>query len=160
MDVIKSHKDLAVWQKSIALAGKVYAATRMLPSEERPGLHRQLRRAAVCVASSIAEGSARRSRAEFLQFLHVAQGALSEVETQMMIAIDQGFIENSASPIGEIAEVGRLLNGLIRSLASASRTAHAKACSHHQANPTKVTAAIPKPLTAGKSPPATPSTST
>ena len=129
MDVIRSHKDLIVWQKSIALASAVYAATRMLPSEERFGLTQQLRRASVSIASNIAEGSARRSRAEFRQFLHIARGSLSELETQMMIAIDQGFISSGKSPVAGITEVGRLLNGLIRSLASSSTAAHAKACS-------------------------------
>jgi four helix bundle protein len=129
MDVIRSHKDLIVWQKSIALASRVYAATRMLPSEERFGLNQQLRRAAVSIASNIAEGSARRSRSEFRQFLHIARGSLSELETQIMIVIDQGFIASHESPIAEIAEVGGLLNGLIRSLASSSTAAHAKACS-------------------------------
>lgn len=128
MDVIKSHKDLIVWQKSIELASRVYAATRTLPSEERFGLSRQLRRAAVSIASNIAEGSARRSRAEFVHFLHVARGSLSEVEAQVMIAANQDMIAQHDSLLGDIAEVGRLLNALIRSLASASRTAHAKAC--------------------------------
>ena len=129
VDVIRSHKDLIVWQKSVALASRVYAATRKLPSEERFGLTRQLRRASVSIASNIAEGSARRSRSEFRHFLHIARGSLSELETQMMIAIDQRFIVSHESPIAEIAEVGRLLNGLIRSLASSSTAAHAKACS-------------------------------
>ena len=128
MDAIRSHKDLIVWRKSVSLASKVYAATRLLPSEERFGLNQQLRRAAISIASNIAEGSARRSRAEFIQFLHAARGSLSEIETQMMIAIDQEFIKEGESPLAEMAEVGRLLDGLIGSLASASRTAHAKAC--------------------------------
>jgi four helix bundle protein len=134
MNAIGSHKDLIVWRKSISLASKVYAATRLLPSEERFGLNQQLRRAAVSIASNIAEGSARKSRAEFIQFLHVARGSLSEIETQVMIAVDQGFIKESESPLGEIAEVGRLLNGLIRSLAAASKTAHARACAPEPRN--------------------------
>jgi four helix bundle protein len=134
MDAIRSHKDLIVWRKSISLASKVYAATRLLPSEERFGLNQQLRRAAVSIASNIAEGSARKSRAEFIQFLHVARGSLSEIETQVMIAVEQRFISEEESPLAEIAEVGRLLNGLIRSLASASRTAHAKACAPEPRN--------------------------
>ena len=129
MDVIRSHKDLIVWQKSVALAGAVYAATRRLPSEERLGLTRQLRRASVSIASNIARGSARASRAELCQFLHIARGSLSELETQMMIAVNQGFISATESPFAEISEVGRLLNGLIRSLASSTTAAHAKACS-------------------------------
>ena len=128
MDTIKSHKDLIVWQKSIALASTVYAVTRKLPSDEAFGLTRQLRRAAVSIPSNIAEGSARRNRGEYTHFLHIARGSLCEVETQMMIAIDQGYVSHDASAMTDIAEVGRLLNGLIRSLANSERAAHAKAC--------------------------------
>jgi four helix bundle protein len=107
----------------------VYAATRRLPTEERYGLISQLRRAAVSIPSNIAEGSARKNRNEFLQFLHIARGSLSELETQMMIAVEQGFLTQGESALEDVAEVGRLLNGLIRSLASSSRDSHAKACS-------------------------------
>jgi four helix bundle protein len=130
METVTSHKDLIVWQKSITLASKVYAATRRLPTGERYGLTQQLRRAAVSIPSNIAEGSARRSRAEFVQFLHIARGSLSEIETQVMIAVNQGYMSTDESPLRDIAEVGRLLNGLIRSLASAGRSAHAKACAY------------------------------
>jgi four helix bundle protein len=130
MDKIISHKDLVVWQKSITLACKVYAATRLLPSEERFGLLGQLRRAAVSIPSNIAEGSARRSRTEFVQYLHIARGSLAELETQYMIVSRQALLNDAAATLEEIAEVGRLLNGLIRSLAASSRAAHAKACAH------------------------------
>lgn len=128
MGTTTSHKDMIVWRKSIALADKVYAATRLLPSEERFGLSQQLRRAAVSIPSNIAEGSARRNRAEYIQFLRIASGSLWEIETQVTIAAGQGLIMNCEPLLEDIAEIGRLLNGLIRSLASASRTAHAKAC--------------------------------
>jgi four helix bundle protein len=128
MDAIKSHKDLVVWQKAVVLAGKVYAATRLLPRSERYGLNQQLRRAAVSIASNIAEGAARRSRAEFLQFLHIARGSVSEIETQTMIAIGQGYFEATTQLPEDIAEVARLLNGLIRSLSAVNQTAHARAC--------------------------------
>ena len=130
MDKITSHKNLIVWQKSIALACKVYAATRHLPRQERFGLQHQLRRAAVSIVSNIAEGAARRSRAEFVQFLHIARGSLAELETQYMIAGRQSLLNDAAATLEGIAEVGRLLNGLIRSLAASSRAAHAKACAH------------------------------
>jgi four helix bundle protein len=129
MNRIESHKDLIVWQKAITLASTVYAATRRLPREERYGLNSQLRRAAVSIASNIAEGIARRNRAEFLQFLHIARGSLSELETQMMIAVEQDYLHAEESALENIAEVGRLLNGLIRRLKSATREAHANACS-------------------------------
>jgi four helix bundle protein len=125
---MRSHKDLIAWKKALALASKVYAVTRQLPSEERHGLVSQLRQAAVSIASNIAEGSARRSSAEFMHYLHIARGSLSELETQMMLLIDQGFIEDRQAPLIDIDEVGRLLNGLIRSLSQSRRAAHARAC--------------------------------
>lgn len=129
MNTVNSHKDLVVWQKSVSLASKVYTATKSLPAEERFGLNQQLRRAAVSVASNIAEGASRRSTPEFLQFLHIARGSLSELETQIMIAVDQSLIPDFALSL-EVAEVDRLLNGLIRSLVEARKSAHARACSN------------------------------
>jgi four helix bundle protein len=129
MKRIESHKDLIVWQKAIKLAGRVYTATRQLPSEERFGLNSQLRRAAVSIPSNIAEGAARRNRNEFLQFLHIARGSLSELETQMMIALEQKLVSPETTALEDIAEVGRLLNGLISKLRSSHREAHANACS-------------------------------
>jgi four helix bundle protein len=131
-DVITSHKDLLVWQKAVALAGKVYAATRQLPRDERFGLSLQLRRAAISIPSNIAEGSARRTRAEFVQYLHIARGSLSEVETQMMVVQDQGLLSDSNCLLEEIAEVGRMLNALITRLAVNRQAAHAKACAPHK----------------------------
>jgi four helix bundle protein len=128
MDRIVSHKDLVVWQKAIALACKVYAASRLLPRDERFGLQSQLRRAAVSVPSCIAEGSARHGRADFVQFLHNARGSLAELETQYVIASRLAPLGDTRAILEEIAEVGRLLNGLIRSLAASNRAAHAKAC--------------------------------
>lgn len=129
MKFFESHKDLIVWQKAIKLAGRVYTATRQLPSDERYGLNSQLRRAAVSIPSNIAEGAARRNRAEFLQYLHIARGSLSELETQIMIAIGQELLTSEATVLDDISEVGRLLNGLISKLRSSQREAHANACS-------------------------------
>jgi four helix bundle protein len=132
MDRIVSHKDLVVWQKAIALACKVYAASRLLPREERFGLQSQLRRAAVAVPSCIAEGAARQGRADFIQFLHNARGSLAELETQFVIASRLAPLGDSAATLEQIAEVGRLLNGLIRSVVSSNRAAHAKACAQQR----------------------------
>lgn len=128
MHELVSHRDLIVWQKAVALACGVYAASRLLPREERFGLQSQLRRTAISIPSSIAEGSARRGRAEFIQFLHEARGALAELETQYVIATRLAPLGDAAATLEEIAEVDRLLNALIRSLAASSRAAHAKAC--------------------------------
>jgi four helix bundle protein len=91
MSRIDSHKDLFAWQKSVSMAQNVYNATASFPNTERYGLGQQMRRAAISVASNIAEGSARHYRTEFLQFLHVARGSLAELETQALIAINLGI---------------------------------------------------------------------
>jgi four helix bundle protein len=128
MSTIVSHKDLVVWQKAITLACRVYAGSALLPRHERLGLQSQLRRAAVCVASQIAEGHARRSRTDFIQCLHTARSALAELETQYTIAARQQWLTDAHATLEEIAAVARLLNGLIRSLVASDRAAHAKAC--------------------------------
>jgi four helix bundle protein len=79
----KPHKKLDVWQLSMELAGTVYRLTSTLPSEEKFGLASQMRRAAVSVPSNIAEGAARTSLNEFKQFLSIARGSLSELDTQL-----------------------------------------------------------------------------
>lgn len=132
MDKIVSHKDLIVWQKSVALACKVYAASQRLPRDERFGLQAHMRRAAVSVASHIAEGAAGQGRAQFVQFLHASRSSLSELETQYLIASRLAPLDDVAPTLEQIAEVGRLLNALIRSLVSSSRAAHANACAQHR----------------------------
>jgi four helix bundle protein len=128
MDRLVAHKDLIVWQKAIALACKVYAASRLLPSDERFGLQSELRRAALSIPSSIAEGSARQSRADFIRFLHNARGSLAMLETQYAIASRVTVFDDAVATQAAMAEVGRLLNSLIGRLVTSSRSAHAKAC--------------------------------
>lgn len=113
---ISSHKDLLVWQKSVALAGKIYRVTRELPGEERYGLTRQIRRAAVSVASNVAEGAARSRRAEFIHFLNIARGSLTELETQVSIATNLDMLRPEHRIQEDISEVGRMLTKLIRRL--------------------------------------------
>lgn len=130
MNKIICHRDLVVWQKSIALACRVYASTRDMPTEERSGVIGQLRRAAFSIPCNIAQGSARRNHAEFIQFLHLARGSQAELESGYLIATRLKLVSDGAATLEQIAEVGRLLNGLIRSVASSSREAHARACAH------------------------------
>jgi four helix bundle protein len=84
-DKVKSFRELLVWQKGIALAKEVYSLTQHFPGDEKFGLVSQLRRAAVSVPSNIAEGQARRSSAEFAQFISISLGSLAEIETQLVI---------------------------------------------------------------------------
>ena len=85
--MLKSYKDLIVWQKAMGLAEEIYLITKGFPKEELYALTNQIRRAIVSVPSNIAEGQARKSTAEFRQFLSIAQGSLAEVETQLLLAI-------------------------------------------------------------------------
>lgn len=111
-------RDLVVWQKAIAFVTGVYRATQAFPKEEQYGLTAQLRRAAVSIASNIAEGQGRLTRGEFRQYLGHAKGSLCEVETQLVIAQRLGHLEDPEPLLEALHEVARLLNGLLNSLAA------------------------------------------
>lgn len=102
----------------MALVLNVYRCTQAFPKVETYSLTSQLRRAVVSVPSNIAEGQARISTGEFKQFLGNARGSLMEVETQILIARDLGYLEQNQSDslLSDAAEVGRILNGLLASL--------------------------------------------
>lgn len=89
---IHSYKDLIIWQKSILLIEKIYQLTRIFPKEELYGLTNQIRRAAVSVASNIAEGQSRGSLKEYIQFLTISFGSIAEIDTQLYIAMKIGYI--------------------------------------------------------------------
>ncbi len=122
------HEDLAAWRHSIALAAKVYAATRQLPSDEPLGLVGELRRAALSVPSSIAEGAAQARRAEFVHCLHAARSALSQLQTRLVIAAGQHLIDHAACPLADATEVAGDIDGLIRRVRASGLAAHARAC--------------------------------
>ncbi|HTE41124.1 MAG TPA: four helix bundle protein [Steroidobacteraceae bacterium] len=113
-----THKDLAAWQRALELAEETYRVTREFPSEERYGLVSQMRRAAVSILSNIAEGAARRSRAEFMQFLYIARGSLAELEAQTILASRLEMSPKLIKLEKEILRVGQLLSGLIAKLRS------------------------------------------
>jgi four helix bundle protein len=114
-----SHKyqDLVVWQKARSFATEIYRATESFPKSEIYGLTAQLRRAAVSVASNVAEGQGRLAKAEFCHFLGQSRGSLLEVETQLAIAVDLGLLtDGEYRKLTDLSlEVGRLLNSLITS---------------------------------------------
>jgi four helix bundle protein len=114
----KRYSDLIVWQKAMNLVETVYKITKTFPKEETYGLSGQLRRAAVSVPSNIAEGHSRTGRREFAHYLSMAHGSLSEVETQVEIALRLGYIteQEREQVFQSSAEVGRIVVGLIRSL--------------------------------------------
>lgn len=115
---IESFRDLKVWQKGISLVEHVYLFTRDFPKEETYGLTSQMRRAAVSVPGNIAEGHARESTKEFLRFLSIAVGSLSEVETYLEVAkrLTYGKAETADKLLTELTEERRMLRGLQRSL--------------------------------------------
>jgi four helix bundle protein len=114
----RDFRDLTAWQRAMDLAEAVYVQTAGFPNHETFGLRSQLRRAAVSLPSNIAEGQGRRSRREFRRFLAIACGSLSEIETQLLLAERLKYLapDLTAHLIDKCAEVGRLLNGLMRSL--------------------------------------------
>ena len=120
MTGLKSYQDLEVWKKSMELAEMVYRASTQFPPEERFGITGQVRRAAVSVAANIAEGAERHGPREFLNFLGIASGSLAETETFLMLAQRLGMApEEQIRPLlAQASEVGRMLNGLKRSLRS------------------------------------------
>jgi four helix bundle protein len=115
---MKTHKDLEVWQTAIDLAKEVYETTKTYPKEETFGLVSQMRRCAVSIPSNIAEGAARNGKKEFLQFLHIALGSLSELDTQIEISRAAGI--GDRSQLERLQEkttrVKMMTNGLVRSL--------------------------------------------
>jgi four helix bundle protein len=111
-----NHKDLIAWQKAFALAHDVHVLTLAFPKTETFGLAAQMRRSAVSIASNIAEGSARASTREFLQFLHIARGSFAELETQLPLACRAGHMSSENPAFRLLDEVGKLINALIKGL--------------------------------------------
>ena len=116
--MLKTFKELLVWQKSFQLCKSLYSVTKGFPTDERFGLTAQIRRAAVSVPSNIAEGYGRSMTRDYLRFLYMAKGSLSEIETQLLLAQDLEIIKGSSSEntFKDIDEVERMLVALIRTL--------------------------------------------
>ena len=114
----QNYKDLNVWKKGLDLAKLIYPPTARFPREERFGLVSQMRRAAVSIPSNIAEGQARHTTGEFIQFISHAEGSVAELNTQLILANELKFCSpESAVPASELLEdLRRMLNGLRRKL--------------------------------------------
>jgi len=112
------YKDLLVWQKAVALVKRIYQISSGFPADEKFGLTAQMRRAAVSIPSNIAEGQARHTTREFIQFVSHAEGSVAELETQLIIAVQLGYCTASdvrdASDV--ISELRKMLNSLRRKL--------------------------------------------
>ena len=112
---MKGYRDLLAWQKSMQFVTDVYHETADFPKEEVYGLTNQLRRAAVSVPSNIAEGHGRSSKKEFHRFVSQARGSLLEVETQLEIARNLGYLSADGASVllSKASEIARMLNGLL-----------------------------------------------
>ncbi len=114
----KGYKNLLVWQKAKDLALQIYSVSKDFPNSENFGLTSQLRRAAVSIPANIAEGCERQHDKEFIQFLYISRGSVAEVEVFIDIAFDLGYLskESFQTLEAQACEVGKLINGLIKSL--------------------------------------------
>jgi four helix bundle protein len=114
----RPHKKLKLWDKIINFIEHIYRLTEKYPKEGIYGLTSQMRRAGVSIASNIAEGSARKSNAEKIQFFSIAKGSISELDAQVEISLRLSFINNEQynSIQANLDEISRMLQGLINSL--------------------------------------------
>ncbi len=110
------YEQLDVWQKSMGLVTEVYVLVKLLPKEETYALSDQMRRSAVSVPSNIAEGSSRNSKKEFVQFLYISLGSLCELETQLLISKNIGYIQDITSIQTKTLQIKKMLNALITSI--------------------------------------------
>lgn len=117
---MRPHEKLDVWKMSVDMVVRVYDCTKVFPSEEKFGLTSQIRRAAVSIPANIAEGAARQHDKEFIQFLSIAQGSTSELETELLIAQRLGYVEEQIyqNLYEEINTIARMIVGLMNHVKS------------------------------------------
>jgi len=117
---MKTHKDLEVWKKAVAPVKSAYDLTKDLPREENYSLSDQMKRSAISIASNIAEGAARQTNKEFLQFLYIALGSASELDAQIEICKAISFKnikhESLEALQNELNSISKMINGLISSI--------------------------------------------
>lgn len=119
----KPHKKLKVWQLGVEIVVDVYRLTETFPSDEKYGLTSQMRRCAVSIPSNTAEGAARNTHKEFINFLHIAQGSLAELDTQLEISLRLKLIEQEHWMMmdAKLLEEDKMLSGLIQSLKNSEK---------------------------------------
>lgn len=120
--MVKSYRELKVWQKSMEFAEHVYRVQQSFPAEERYGLCDQLRRAAVSIPSNIAEGRGRDTAKDFSHFLTLARGSLNEIATQLELAVRLGYLDSGSGLYDESQEIRKMLNAMIERLKQPSKT--------------------------------------
>ena len=117
-DKIKNFKDLKIWQKGIELTKSIYQLSGNFPYEEKFGITGQMRRSSISVPSNIAEGFMRQHNKEYKQFLYISLGSLAELETQVILSEELGFVEkiHIQSILSNIQELNKMIMGLIKCL--------------------------------------------
>jgi len=120
-----TYQELKIWSKSKELVALIYQITAVFPASEQFGITNQIRRSAVSVPSNIAEGWSRNSTRDFLNFLYIARGSLAELETQISISHDLGYIPEHyfLDVHNQITEIGKMINGTITPLKQKSLNA-------------------------------------
>ena len=116
--MLKNYKELQVWQKSYKLCLEIYSITKGFPKDEQYGLTSQIRRASVSLPSNIAEGYGRKTTPDYLRSLYIAYGSCCELETQILLSGDLGYIKdtNRKELLAKIGDVERMLKALIKAL--------------------------------------------
>ena len=114
--MVKNYRDLIVWQKSMDLVTKTYNLIKTLPKEELYALSSQMRRAAISIPSNIAEGYGRRSTKEYINFLHIARGSNAELQTQLLICVNLGYLqEKDITTVFKLSEeVSKIINTIAK----------------------------------------------
>jgi len=118
MIAASNHRELIAWQEAVLLVEMVYRETAAFPREEVYGLSAQLRKCAISIPSNIAEGAGRNTSKELVQFLGIANGSRSELDTQLFIASRLGLIGTNSPIFGQLERVGQLLTALRKSVQS------------------------------------------
>jgi four helix bundle protein len=110
------YTELEVWKEARVLVNCIYQISKTFPKEEVYGLTSQIRRCSVSIPSNIAEGCGRRTSADTIQFLHISRGSLYELETQLFLALDQGYLskERFDELFIQILKCKKLINGFIK----------------------------------------------
>jgi len=113
--MVREFRTLEVWKRSIKLGKRVYEIIEVFPKNENYGLSSQLRRAVVSISSNIAEGCGRRTSKDTVQFLYIAVGSVNEVESQLCIAREFGYLEDDVlrKLTDELREINKMLMGFI-----------------------------------------------
>jgi four helix bundle protein len=114
----KPHRKLTLWQKSVDFVAYIYSTLKKFPAEEKYGIVSQMQRASISIPSNIAEGAARKTRKEFMQFLYTARGSVSELDTQIEICLRLQYItlQQYKELQDRLDEISKMLNGLISSI--------------------------------------------